>query len=73
MSWLIFSILQEQANEREQEHEDYQKELEKWKKIVQDIEKQNGSDKRLQTEVCAGAWHTNAFIQTYLQIIMWYL
>ena len=44
-------LLQEQANEREQEHEDYQKELDKWKKIVQDIEKQNGYESRLQNEV----------------------
>ena len=50
---LVYKMFQEQANEREQEHEDYQKELDKWKKIVQDIEKQNGSDKRLQTEVGA--------------------
>ena len=42
---------QEQTNERDQEHEDYQKELDKWKKIVQDIDKHNGAESRLQREV----------------------
>ena len=47
----VLFIIQEQANEREQEHEDYQKEVDKWKKIVQDIEKHNGYESRLQAEV----------------------
>jgi hypothetical protein len=43
--------LQEQSAEREQEHEEYQKELENYKQIIHDLEKQNGTGSRLQTEV----------------------
>ncbi|WAQ94540.1 PCNT-like protein [Mya arenaria] len=43
--------LQEQSAEREQEHEEYQREIEKWRKNVHDLEKHNGSESRLQTDV----------------------
>jgi len=42
---------QEQSAEREQEHEEYQKELDKWKTRIQDLEKQNGAETRRQSDV----------------------
>ncbi|KAK3108598.1 hypothetical protein FSP39_011672 [Pinctada imbricata] len=45
------SFLDEQAVEREQEREEFQRELEKWKQIVQTKEKQTASENRLKREV----------------------
>ncbi|XP_052799016.1 A-kinase anchor protein 9-like isoform X3 [Mya arenaria] len=44
-------FIEEQSAEREQEHEEYQREIEKWRKNVHDLEKHNGSESRLQTDV----------------------
>ncbi|KAK3603155.1 hypothetical protein CHS0354_042986 [Potamilus streckersoni] len=44
-------FIEEQSIEREQEREEFQKELDKWKKLVQGKEKQESTESRLQNEL----------------------
>lgn len=44
-------VFQEQTIEREQEREEYQREVDRWKKVIQDKEKKEQQENRLQREV----------------------
>lgn len=52
--FLIALVIQEQANEREQEREDHQQEVKRLTKIIQEKEKRESAEGRLQREVRKG-------------------